>query len=126
MQEQKEKKIQSYQPLTKIPNLGAIGFVAQLNSPISTGFVLQTTDLHPNQVYQLTFIAEHLALGLAQTLSVLEIYDKTAVYRITSILEPYMETTPDFDLPFPPKSSHKVTIKVTNNGRVMPTNFLVE
>lgn len=123
---QEQKRVQNYQPLTKVPNIAAIGFVARLNLPISTGFVLQTTDLHPNQVYELTFIAEHLALGLAQTLSVLEIYDRPAVYRITSILEPYIETTHDPDTPFPPKSSHKVTIKVTNAGRVIPTNFLAE
>lgn len=124
MQEQKDKKVQSYRPLAKIPNPGAIGLFAQLNLPISTGFVLQTTDLPLNHVDVLTFIAEHLAMGLAQTLSILEIYDKPAIYRIISILEPYMETTQELDLHMPPISSQKVTINVTDRGRAKPDLYL--
>lgn len=124
MQEQKDKKVQSYQPLAKISNLSAIGLFAQLNLPISTGFVLQTTDLHPNQVDTLTFIAEHLAIGLAQTLSILEIYDKPAIYRIISVLEPYMETTQELDLHMAPISSRRVTINATDRGRAKPDLYI--
>jgi hypothetical protein len=124
MQEQKDKKVQSYQPLAKIPNLAAIGLVAQLNLPISTGFVLRTTDLQLNQVDALTFIAEHLAMGLAQTLSILEVYDKPAIYRIVSILEPYMEATQELDLHMPPISSRRVTVNVTDRGRAKPDLYI--
>jgi len=113
--EQKLPKVPSLQPLAKIPS-----FVAQLNLPISTGVVSQTTDLYPKQIYALTFIAEHLAIGLAQTLSVLEIYDKPAVYRIMSILDPYIEEIPELDFHIPPKSSREVIIEVTREGRVPP------
>ncbi len=115
---QKLPKVPNFQPLAKIPRFDAIGFIPQPNLPISTGVVSQTTDLHPKQI--LTFIAEHLAIGLAQTLSVLEIYDKPSVYRIMSILDPYIEEIPELDFHIPPKSSREVTIEVTREGRVPP------
>ena len=123
---QKLPKVPSFQPLAKIPSLGAISFVPQLNLPISTGVVSQTTDLHPKQIYALTFIAEHLAIGLAQTLSVLEIYDKPSVYRIMSILDPYIEEIPELDFHIPPKSSREVIIEVTREGRVPPQFYFDE
>src|SRR5260370_12701655 len=119
---QKLPKVPSFQPLAKIPNLGAISFVAQPNLPISTGVVSQTTDLHPKQIYALTFIAEQLAIGLAQTLGVLEIYDKPSVNRIMSILNPYIEEIQELDFHIPPKSSREVIIEVTREGKV-PQHF---
>jgi len=75
-------------------------------------------------VQALTFIAEHLAIGLAQTFSVLEIYDRAAVYRIMSILDPFKEEIPELNFSFPPISSKEVTFDVTRKGKVEPTIYL--
>ncbi|HYT36930.1 MAG TPA: hypothetical protein VEL49_07070 [Ktedonobacteraceae bacterium] len=95
-----------------------------INWSITTGVDVQPTDTYPTQVQALTFIAEHLAIGLAQTFSVLEIYDRAAVYRIMSILDPFKEEIPELNFSFPPISSKEVTFDVTRKGKVEPTIYL--
>ena len=121
---QKLPKMPSYQPLAKIPSLNAEIVVAQWSLPISTGVVSQVTDLHPSQVYAYSLFAEHLAIGLAHTLNVLENYDKSAVHRIMSILEPYIEEIPEPNFTFPPISSTRIIAKVIDRGTAEPDFYL--
>src|SRR5260221_160951 len=58
------------------------------------------------------------------TILLFEVYDKPAIYRIVSILEPYMETTQELDLHMPPISSRRVTVNVTDRGRAKPDLYI--
>jgi hypothetical protein len=126
---QELKKAQNYRPaIAEFGHSATITFIPHANLqaswPVTTGVNAQTTDIRAAQTQALSSLAEHLAVWLARTLDVLRGYDEQAIYPIMSILEPYMEETPDIDFPFPPKSSRDVTIKVTNRGRVTPTLFI--
>lgn len=110
-----------YQGQVKPLGANAPTFVTvQAGVSINTVVFPQTTNLHPFQIYGYTVLAEQLAIGLAQILSVLENYDRSAVYHIMSYLEPYIEEITDEDFRIPPKSEREALIKVTREGRVPP------
>jgi hypothetical protein len=123
---QVQEKIQNFHPaIAEFGQSANIAFIPQVNLQanlsISTGANARTTDMHAAQVQALTSLTEQLAVWLVKALNVLRVYNEPAIYPIMSILEPYMEETPDIDFSFPPKSSQDVIIKVTNRGRVTPT-----
>jgi hypothetical protein len=123
---QVQEKIQNFHPaIAEFGHSANIAFIPQVNLQanlsISTGANARTTDMHAAQVQALTSLTEQLAVWLVKALNVLKVYNEPAIYPIMSILEPYMEETPDIDFSFPPKSSQDVTIKVINRGRVTPT-----
>ncbi len=130
MQEEKPTKTQNYLPLAEFGQQANIEFIPQVHLQASwsilPSIVSQTTDLHPAQINALTSFAENLAIGLAGTFNVLRIYNEPAIYRIMSILEPYITTTTGMDFSFPPKSSRKVIVEVTRRGKVEPTIYFDE
>lgn len=113
--------VANYQHLADFLGLGSVVGNPQANVTVYAGAVSQTGGFHPSQIGAYTFIAEQLAIGLAHILSVLENYDKPAVYRIMSILDPYIEEIPELDFHIPPKSEREALMKVTREGRISPT-----
>jgi hypothetical protein len=120
----------SPQPQAEFVRPTDVVFIPQTNLltnwSITTGVDVQLTNMHSTQVQALTSFAEQLAIGLAQTLNILKIYNEPAINQIMTVLEPYMEAIPEIDFHIPPKSSREVIIEVTREGRATPKIYFNE